>query len=84
MATATSVSNTAAIPCGSTISFMNSDAWMGTYSENRNHSASTAKRISQIVLLVTAAISISAVVNTAITCRPWAGAEATDVRRQAR
>ena len=38
MATATSVINTATTPCGSTISFMNSDARMGTYSENRNHS----------------------------------------------
>ena len=84
MATTTSVITTATIPCGSTISFMNSDARMGTYAENRNHTTSTATRISEIELLVTVAISISAVVKTAITCRPCAGAEATDVRRQAR
>ena len=70
MATATSVSSTAVTPRGSTISRMNSDAYGGTYSENRNHSVSTAKRISEIELLVAVAISISAVVNTAITSRP--------------
>ena len=43
-----------------------------------------AARISGIELLVTVAISISAVVKTAITSGPSAGAEATEVRRQAR
>ena len=56
-----------------------------TYAESRDdHTTSTATRISEIVLSVTAAISISAVVKTAITCWPWAGAEAIEVRRQAR
>ena len=74
----------ATTPCGSTISVMNFDMRMGKYSENHNHTPNTANRISKIELLVTAAISISTVVNTAITCSPRAGVEATEVRRQAR
>ena len=53
MATATSVITTARAPCGSTTSVMNSDARAGTYVENRDHTTSTATRISEIELPVT-------------------------------